>query len=192
MTDEVVTPQSQQEIPVAEVMQQIRAGIRQRQAELAAWGERAPSEEQEQLNQRYRELQAKARIQERPFVSHVPLLGRFIALFRETWNSVAAKWYVRPMLRQQNVFNQTVAQMLQELFAAQADLRRRLDETNRYLEQIEERVIRSDQDLSLIARKTAEGEYRIRRWERQTTAEQAALDRRLAELENVDDAGNAR
>jgi GT2 family glycosyltransferase len=44
-------------------------------------------------------------VQERPFTSTVPIVGPAIARFRELWNSVAAKWYVRPLVEQQNEFN---------------------------------------------------------------------------------------
>ena len=173
--EEVFASGSSEEVRVAEVMQQIRVGIRQRQAELAAWGDRVLPGEDEQ---RFRELQASAHIRERPFVSHVPIVGRFIAFFREKWNSVAAKWYVRPMLHQQNIFNQTVVQTIREVLEAQADL-------NRYLELIEERMVSSDRDATLMARKVAEGEHRARARECQMAEEQTALAHRLDKLEKM-------
>lgn len=176
--DEVIAPDSQEEIPVAEVMRQIRADIRRRQAELKALGDRALPVEDGQWEQRVRELRAKAHVRERPFVSHAPIIGRFIAFFREKWNSIAAKWYVRPMLHQQNIFNQAVVQTIQEMLEAQADL-------DRYLELVEERIVSSDRDATLLARKIAEGEYRARERERQTAEEQAALARHMAELEGT-------
>ena len=176
--EEVIASDSQEEIPAVAEMQQIRAGIRQRQAELRALGNRALLVEDGQWEQRVRELRAKAHVQERPFVSHAPLIGRFVAFFREKWNSVAAKWYIRPMLHQQNVFNQAVVQTIYEMLEAQADL-------DRYLELVEERMVSSDRDATLLARKIAEGEYRARERERQTAEEQAALARRLAELERT-------
>jgi GT2 family glycosyltransferase len=42
---------------------------------------------------------------ERPFTSSVPLLGRFIARFRDIWNNIAARWYVRGLLVQQLEIN---------------------------------------------------------------------------------------
>lgn len=53
-------------------------------------------------------LRAKATVTERPFTSPFPL----VAQFRSLWNSIAAKWYVRPLLAQQNEFNQLVAEQL--------------------------------------------------------------------------------
>jgi len=45
------------------------------------------------------------RVQERPFTSKIPVIGPAIARFRELWNSVATKWYVRPLIEQQNEIN---------------------------------------------------------------------------------------
>jgi GT2 family glycosyltransferase len=44
-------------------------------------------------------------IREQPFRSNVPIIGRWIAAFRQSWNRVATEWYVRPMIRQQSTFN---------------------------------------------------------------------------------------
>jgi GT2 family glycosyltransferase len=44
-------------------------------------------------------------VAERPFTSSVPLLGPLIARFREAWNNVAARWYVRGLLVQQLEIN---------------------------------------------------------------------------------------
>jgi hypothetical protein len=53
------------------------------------------------------------RVAERPFVSSVPVLGPGIARFRELWNSVSAKWYVRPLIEQQNEVNRRLVQQVQ-------------------------------------------------------------------------------
>lgn len=61
------------------------------------------------------------RVEERPFVSRVPLIGPLIARFRELWNSIATKWYVRPLIEQQNAINRQVIEGLllaQESIAA--------------------------------------------------------------------------
>lgn len=169
--DEGAKPDGQEEIRVAEVMQQIRAGIRQRQAELATVGGRVLSGEEEHLAQQLRELQAKAHIREQPFTSDKPIIGRLIVFIRETWNSVSTKWYVRPMLRQQNIFNQAMTQMVHEL--------------HKRLEELDQLVIGSDRDVTLLARKVAEGEYQMRQWKRQATEERIVLARRLTELEKA-------
>ncbi|MCP4358485.1 MAG: hypothetical protein GY796_10760 [Chloroflexi bacterium] len=59
-------------------------------------------------------LKELATVQERPFTSHTPLIGPLIVRFRTLWNSVAAKWYVRPLLAQQNKFNRQTANIIKE------------------------------------------------------------------------------
>jgi GT2 family glycosyltransferase len=51
-------------------------------------------------------------VQEQPFESSLPLLGPLIVLLRSTWNSVATKWYVRPLLRKQVQFNGAVVRAI--------------------------------------------------------------------------------
>jgi hypothetical protein len=44
-------------------------------------------------------------LKEQAFRSSLPLVGGIVAWFREMWNSVATKWYVRPLIEQQNAIN---------------------------------------------------------------------------------------
>ncbi len=46
-----------------------------------------------------------AALQERPFTSRGAVFGRLIVAVRSLWNSVSTKWYVRPLVQQQTVFN---------------------------------------------------------------------------------------
>jgi uncharacterized coiled-coil protein SlyX len=71
--------------------------------------------DQEQQNQDW--LLKKGEIVEQPFESTVPLFGPLIAWFRSSWNNVAAKWYVRPMLAQQNEYNRLLVERLQDFEA---------------------------------------------------------------------------
>jgi GT2 family glycosyltransferase len=69
-------------------------------------------------------------IRERPFVSKVPIIGSAIVRFRELWNSVAAKWYVRSLIEQQNEFNRRLVlktAWIQENLAAIQRVMGRLD-----------------------------------------------------------------
>lgn len=59
--------------------------------------------------------EAAWQVQERPFTSRVPIVGPLVARFREMWNSVSAKWYVRPMLEQQNEINRIAQERLAAL-----------------------------------------------------------------------------
>lgn len=74
-----------------------------------------------------------AELREQPFHSDVPLIGGLIARFRSAWNSVATKWYVRPIMAQQTAYNQAVLAYLEQLDARRrqidlliADLDRRI------------------------------------------------------------------
>ena len=74
-------------------------------------------------------LQALAVVHEGSFVSNLPVIGPLVAGFRKLWNGVSTQWYVRPLLRQQNQFNQVLVARLRAL---------------------ESRVISQDQDLSAL------------------------------------------
>lgn len=110
------------------------------------------------------QLKAKWRVQERPFVSHVPLVGPIIARFREAWNSVSTKWYVRLLLQQQNEFNRLVVQRLQEL--------EKFEEVEGLVAELDEWALDDDREGTALAREVGELTYAAVR-----------LEKRLAELE---------
>ena len=60
------------------------------------------------------ELIANHALSEPAFKSDRPLVGPLIVAFREAWNNIATKWYVRPVLQQQTTFNRLVGQSLDE------------------------------------------------------------------------------
>ena len=62
-------------------------------------------------------------LEERPFRSAVPLLGPLIARFREVWNNVATKWYVRPLIDQQGDINRRLVSELDSLWRRVDDQR---------------------------------------------------------------------
>jgi GT2 family glycosyltransferase/chaperonin cofactor prefoldin len=110
------------------------------------------------------QLKAKWRVQERPFVSHVPLIGPIIARFREAWNNVSTKWYVRLLLQQQNEFNRLVVQRLQEL--------EKFEEVEGLVAELDEWALDDDREGTALAREVGELTYAAVR-----------LEKRLAELE---------
>jgi len=110
------------------------------------------------------QLKAKWRVQEWPFVSHIRVVGPLIARFREAWNSVSTKWYVRPLLQQQNEFNWLVVQRLQEL--------ERFEEVQNLVGELDEWALDNDRDGTALAREVGELTYAVVR-----------LEKRLAELE---------
>ncbi|GIK73652.1 MAG: hypothetical protein BroJett021_26400 [Chloroflexota bacterium] len=61
------------------------------------------------------ELQQRACLTPRPLTSNTPVIGGFIAWFRNAWNSVSTQWYIAPLIQQQNEFNQGVVDELRAL-----------------------------------------------------------------------------
>lgn len=109
-------------------------------------------------------LKEKWHVQERPFVSHTPLIGPLIARFREAWNSVSTRWYVRLLLQQQNEFNWLVVQRLQEV--------EEFEEVQSLAGELDERALDNDREAMALAREAGELTYAVVR-----------LEKRLAELE---------
>ena len=89
------------------------------------------------------ELEAAQIIRERPFVSKVPVLGRFIVAVRDLWNSVATKWYVRPLIQQQTDFNIQVVRYLAQI--------EQLYQTTEQLGKTIERICQSTEQLGRTA-----------------------------------------
>jgi hypothetical protein len=70
------------------------------------------------LRGRIDDLESKMLLKEQPFVSHAPLIGPLIVRLRSIWNWMSTKWYVLPLMTQQNEFNMTVTQTLREVVAS--------------------------------------------------------------------------
>lgn len=76
-------------------------------------------------NDAWKELRARQELQEHRFQSRVPILGPLIVVLRSLWNSVATKWYVRPLLVQQSIFNRLlVDRLVAQTRAAEAQTNR--------------------------------------------------------------------
>jgi len=100
----------------------------------------------------------KAEVQEQPFSSPTRLVGPFIARFRSLWNSVSTKWYVRPLLQQQNRLNRLLVERLHDH---------------------ELRLVEQDREQTALARDMAELAAQVR----QTNRLLASINRRLQILE---------
>jgi hypothetical protein len=101
-------------------------------------------------------LVAKSQVAERPFTSQTAVIGGLIARFRELWNSVSTRWYVRPLLQQQNEYNHLLVELVREhdewllaqdreqtaLIHDTAELTTQLIQMNRLLQSIDERLSR--------------------------------------------------
>ena len=70
-------------------------------------------------------------LQEQPFHSDKPLVGRLIVWFRTLWNNVATRWYVIPIIQQQTAINhrlRTEIAILREELSGEQEIRHRLRE----------------------------------------------------------------
>ena|SRR5579884_2590734 len=70
------------------------------------------------LSDRLAMLAAKCRVAEPILLSHTPVFGPAISRFRRAWNWMSTKWYVLPILQEQNGLNLSFAEGLQELALA--------------------------------------------------------------------------
>ncbi len=104
-------------------------------------------------------LEEKSQVKEQPFVSETPLIGPLLVRFREAWNSVSAKWFVRAILQQQNEFNALLVSRLHD---------------------IDERLIAQDHDTTLLRHDLAEVTVQLI----QTNRLLATIDERLARIES--------
>ena len=123
------------------------------------------------------QLRSTATLQEYRFRSQVPLIGSLIAQFRELWNGVSTKWYVRPLIEQQSEINR---QLVAALMAQADDLRDvtlRLGEDE---ERMAEWLIEQDREQSAAIGDLSETALRLV----QTNRRLAELEHRLAMLES--------
>jgi hypothetical protein len=70
----------------------------------------------DRTQQRLRDLESRAWVVETTFQSQAPVIARLIVAVRNLWNWMSTKWYVLPMLQQQNGFNVAAAQMIRDLW----------------------------------------------------------------------------
>jgi hypothetical protein len=78
-------------------------------------------------------LAALQTLHESPFTSGVPVLGPVIVWFRTLWNNVATRWYVRPLIHQQSLFNAAVMAQLQAQAEALQAINVRLEFCEKWL-----------------------------------------------------------
>lgn len=114
-------------------------------------------------------LQQKRLVQEQPFASSAPLIGPLLARLREAWNNVATKWYLRPLLQQQNEFNYLVVQTLQEHSVTMQN----------HLQTLESWLVEQDRDYSTMVHDNGELTAQLIQMNRLLQA----LDERLARME---------
>lgn len=100
-------------------------------------------------------------LEEQPFKSDVPFIGSLLAGFRSAWNGVATKWYARPLIQQQTLFNTAVA--------------RRLSSLDDSIDSLEERLIDLDREQTEQRRQAAELALYLKGLERRIVAIETLL-----------------
>lgn len=106
---------------VAEVLAQVRAGVRQRHAVQATGTEAARA-----LHATLEDALARPTLVPPTPQSHRGWLGRPIVALKRVVYHVFLRWYLAPLVEQQNAFNRSVASALRELTARQLELQRAL------------------------------------------------------------------
>jgi hypothetical protein len=106
---------------VAEVLQSLRSGVRQRQAEAATVGGLAggSSVSPGGLAASFLAVRSHEYVQEPVPFSHRARYGKLIVFARKAFFHLFLKWFLRPALAQQNAFNQAAARLLQDLAEAE-------------------------------------------------------------------------
>jgi len=135
MPSDSPSPPAADDLRVAEVLQKVRSGVRQRRAEsttLAAGGE--------ETRNALLALKAREYVQEPVAFSHRPGLGRFIVLARKAFYKLFLKWLIRPVLEQQNGFNQAAARLIEDLVESQERAARELRQLSARVEALERRL----------------------------------------------------
>lgn len=112
-------------------------------------------------------LKERQQILEQPFVSTAPIVGPLIVWIRTQWNDIATRWYVRPLLQQQNEFNQRLVNALEGIENA---IEVYADDAREHLEVLETSLIELDHDQTTTVRDLAEARYQITRLRRDLDA----------------------
>ena len=73
------------------------------------------------------DIAALARLRPQPFVSHAPIVGPLIVWLRTAWNSVSTRWYIQPLVEQQNRFNAATAEELRRIVGEQTRRQRLIE-----------------------------------------------------------------
>ena len=103
------------------------------------------------------EAEALTEIREQPFHSNVPIIGRWIAAFRQRWNSISTEWYVRPLIRQQSTYNALLWHALTQSRQQQHDLQQRTALTlTEYLSGQAQEISELSQEVARLKRQMAE------------------------------------
>jgi hypothetical protein len=116
---------------VEELLARVRAGVRQRQAELATLSGG------EEMKLRLLELKTLEYVEEPVAYSPRPVVGRLLVLVRKAVFHFFVKWTARPVRERQNRFNQVASQLIHEMAAREARLAEALERALARIEALE-------------------------------------------------------
>lgn len=117
---------------VAQILEQLRAGVRQRRAEVVTLGEGSEATRNGLLALRAREY-----VREPVVVSHRARFGGLIVFVRKVAFHLFLKPFFRPLLEQQNGFNEVASRLIQELAEAAERQARELRELRARVAELE-------------------------------------------------------
>lgn len=132
MSDPILPPD---DLRVDQVLQQVRSGVRQRRAESTTLAAGA-----EETRNGLLALKTREYVQEPVAFSHRARWGKLIVFTRKAFYKVFLKWFTRPVLEQQNGFNQAAARLIEDLVEAQEKNARELRQISARLEALERRL----------------------------------------------------
>lgn len=110
-----------------EVVESLREGMRRQRAALAAADE---SHGGETLS----DLEDSWNVNEPSGMSGRPVFGRLITFLRKVVKITILRWYTRPILQQQNLFNRAAKRRIEELTSANRRLQSEIDELRSRIE----------------------------------------------------------
>lgn len=116
------------------------------------------------------ELEPLRRLPEHRFTSDLPGLGPLVARFRELWLSVAARWYVFPLIEQQSKLNAGTARMIDQVASE-------LENTCQELETMRDELGLVSQELDATQRATAALRQDLAGLRREVQALRGTVDR---------------
>jgi hypothetical protein len=124
------------DLRVDQVLQQVRSGVRQRRAESTTLAAGA-----EETRNGLLALKDREYVQEPVAFSHRARWGKLIVFTRKAFYKVFLKWFTRPVLEQQNGFNQAASRLIEDLVEAQEKSTRELRQISARLEALERHLI---------------------------------------------------
>lgn len=113
-------------------------------------------------------LAEKADVQEKGFESPTPYIGPLLVWLRTAWNNIATKWYVRPIVQQQNEFNRRVIAYLRVQDGLIDDSNARLIEQDREQTELVRQMALLTAEMATLSRQIIALEARLARLESET------------------------